>query len=230
MHRKIKSYVLRAGRVSHRQQQGLDLWLKDYELLMEDMSTPWSYHALFGRDESTIVEIGFGMGKSLLAMARANPQVNYVGIEVHRAGVGSLVADLHDHQVNNVRVVAHDAVDVLQHKIPDASLAGVQIFFPDPWHKKRHHKRRLIQPEFVQLLVKKLHAGGFIHCATDWRDYAEHMLTVFTGESELSNQNREGVYSSRPTSRPLTKFEQRGERLGHGVWDLIFIKKDKSLS
>lgn len=223
MHRKIKSYVLRAGRVSSRQQLGLDLWLKDYELPMEN--TPWDLSKQFGRDADTVVEIGFGMGTSLLTMARNNPQINYLGIEVHKAGVGSLAADLHDHQMYNVRIVAHDAVEVFQNQLEEEALAGVQIFFPDPWHKKRHHKRRLVQPEFIQLLVKKIRKGGFLHCATDWQEYAEHMLDVLSAEPALKNMQKDGGYSPKPESRPLTKFEQRGERLGHGVWDLIFIKQ-----
>lgn len=223
MHRKIKSYVLRTGRVSNRQQQGLDLWLKNYQLTLGD--SIWDYAEIFQRQSDVIVEIGFGMGGSLLTMAKENPQLDYIGIEVHQAGVGSLVADLHEHLLTNVRVVAHDAVEVFQTQLEDNSLAGVQIFFPDPWHKKRHHKRRLIQSEFVNLLVKKIKPGGFIHCATDWQDYAEHILDVLNNEHALANQQAEGGYSPRPESRPLTKFEQRGERLGHGVWDLVFIKK-----
>lgn len=223
MHRKIKSYVLRAGRVSNRQQQGLDLWLKDYELSMGNL--PWDFIKEFDRCADTVVEIGFGMGTSLFTMAKNNPQLNYIGVEVHKAGVGSLVADLYDNQLTNVRVVAHDAVEVFQTQLADNCLAGVQIFFPDPWHKKRHHKRRLIQPEFIHLLTQKIRPGGFIHCATDWQEYAEYILEVLSGEAMLTNQQREGGYSPRPESRPLTKFEQRGERLGHGVWDLIFIKR-----
>ncbi|WP_058533196.1 tRNA (guanosine(46)-N7)-methyltransferase TrmB [Legionella saoudiensis] len=222
MHRKIKSYVLRAGRVSNRQQQGLDLWVKDYALSMTD--SPWNLTEVFGREADTIVEIGFGMGTSLLHMAQNNPELNYIGIEVHQAGVGGLAADLHDHQVTNVRIVAHDAVEAFQTQIADNSLAGIQIFFPDPWHKKRHHKRRLIQSEFIQLLTQKIKKGGFIHCATDWQEYAEHMLEVLSTASGLHNSQAEGGYSPKPESRPLTKFEQRGERLGHGVWDLIFLK------
>ena len=223
MHRKIKSYVLRAGRVSNRQQQGLDIWLKNYQLLLAD--SVWDYNELFNRSADVIVEIGFGMGASLLTMAKENPHLDYIGIEVHQAGVGSLVADLHDNELTNVRIVAHDAVEVFHTQLADNSLAGVQIFFPDPWHKKRHHKRRLIQPEFIQLLAKKIKPGGFIHSATDWQEYAEHILEVLNNEASLLNKNDEGGYSPRPESRPLTKFEQRGERLGHGVWDLVFIKK-----
>ncbi|KTD40078.1 tRNA (guanosine(46)-N7)-methyltransferase TrmB [Legionella parisiensis] len=224
MQRKIKSYVLRAGRVSNRQRQGLDFWLKNYELTVD--GTPWNLSKEFGRTADTVIEIGFGMGASLLAMAKNNPELNYIGIEVHQAGVGSLAADLHEYKLLNVRIVAHDAVEVFRTKLLDNSLAGVQIFFPDPWHKKRHHKRRLIQKEFIQLLTKKIKPGGFIHCATDWQDYAEHMLEVLSTEMTLQNTQKEGGYSPRPLSRPLTKFEQRGERLGHGVWDLIFTKLD----
>lgn len=223
MHPAIKSFVIRAGRVSPRQQQGLDLWLKEYELSIGD--TPWDFEDLFHRKADTIVEIGFGMGQSLLAMGITNPDLNYIGIEVHKAGVGSLAADLHDNQLTNIRLVAHDAVDIFQNQIIDNSLAGVQIFFPDPWHKKRHNKRRLIQPNFLELLAKKLKPGGFIHCATDWQDYAEHMLSVLSAEPSLVNTQSEDGYSPRPETRPLTKFERRGERLGHGVWDLIFVKK-----
>ncbi len=223
MHRKIKSYVLRAGRVSNRQQQGLELWLKEYQLTLG--SSHWDYPQLFGRVSDVVVEIGFGMGASLLTMAKENPHLDYIGIEVHTAGVGSLVADVHEQKVPNIRVVAHDAVEVFQTQLADNSLAGVQIFFPDPWHKKRHHKRRLIQPEFIHLLAKKIKVGGFIHCATDWQEYAQHILEVLDGETMLVNQQQIGGYSPRPQSRPLTKFEKRGERLGHGVWDLIFIKK-----
>lgn len=223
MHRAIKSFVIRAGRVSNRQQQGLDKWLADYELPMD--GKPWNFEAIFGRSADTIVEIGFGMGASLLAMAQQHPEINFIGIEVHRAGVGSLAADLHDHQLTNVRIVPHDAVAVLKQQIAGESLAGVQIFFPDPWHKKRHHKRRLIQNEFIETIIPLLCQNGFIHCATDWQDYADHMLSIFESCSLLQNSQKEGGFSPRPESRPLTKFEQRGTRLGHGVWDLIFYKQ-----
>ena len=222
MHRRIKSYVLRAGRVSNRQQQGLDLWLKEYELRVQ--GSPWDLAQEFARNADTVVEIGFGMGTSLLTMAKNSPELNYIGIEVHQAGVGSLAADLHDEQITNVRIVGHDAVEAFRTHIMDNSLAGVQIFFPDPWHKKRHNKRRLIQTEFIRLVSQKIKPGGFIHCATDWQEYAEHILEVLSTEPTLHNSQSEGGYSPKPELRPLTKFEQRGERLGHGVWDLIFIK------
>lgn len=221
--RTIKSYVLRAGRMSPRQTQGLELWLKDYELPVDGVV--WGFEQLFGRKAQTVVEIGFGMGASLLTMSQNNPDCNYIGIEVHKAGVGSLAADLHDNQLTNVKIVAHDAVEVLNTQVPMNSLAGIQVFFPDPWHKKRHHKRRLIQPAFTELLAQKVQPGGFIHCATDWEEYAIDMMDVLSSIPSLYNSQAEGGYSPRPDSRPITKFERRGERLGHGVWDLIFIKK-----
>jgi tRNA (guanine-N7-)-methyltransferase len=218
--RTIKSFVLRTGRVSHRQQQALDSWLSDY-------ATPapgdvWDLKTLFGREADIILEIGFGMGSSLLTMAKQRPDLNFLGIEVHLAGIGSLVADLHDEGINNIRIAPYDAVEVLNQSIPNEGLAGVQIFFPDPWPKTRHHKRRLIQPAFIHGLVQKIKPGGFIHCATDWEAYAEHMLDVLSAEPGLSNQNKEGGFSARPSTRPITKFEKRGQGLGHGVWDLIY--------
>lgn len=221
--RKIKSYVLRAGRVSNRQQQGLDHWLVDYDI--SNAPTPWSFPTLFKRESDVIVEIGFGMGQSLFKMAQAQPTRDFIGIEVHQAGVGSLVADLHEHEIENVRVCTTDAVDVFERCIENNSLTGVQIFFPDPWPKKRHHKRRLIQSSFINLIANKVKPGGFIHCATDWQEYAEHMLDVLSHEPLLVNQEEKGGFAPRPESRPLTKFEQRGTRLGHGVWDLVFIRK-----
>ena len=222
MQRTIKSFVLRTGRVSHRQQEGLDHWLPEY--VLPKPGDMWSMPSVFGREAETVVEIGLGMGGSLLEMAKHRPELNFLGIEVHLAGIGSLVADLHDEAINNVRVAPFDAVEVFKTSIQDDSLAGVQIFFPDPWPKKKHHKRRLIQPDFVNLLVKKIKVGGFIHCATDWQEYSEHMLSVLSAEPMLVNQQKDGGYSPKPDTRPLTKFEQRGQRLGHGVWDLVFNK------
>jgi tRNA (guanine-N7-)-methyltransferase len=222
MQRTIKSFVIRAGRISNRQQQALEQSLKLYELPLN--GEIWDLKTIFGRDADTIVEIGFGMGSSLLAMAEQQPELNFIGIEVHRAGIGSLVADLRDHAITNVRIVTEDAVAVFKQQIANESLAGLQIFFPDPWHKKRHNKRRLIQPDFVKLIAQRLKTGGFIHCATDWQDYAEQIKAVLAAESSLSNNELDGGYSPRPKTRPLTKFEQRGQRLGHGVWDLIFSK------
>jgi tRNA (guanine-N7-)-methyltransferase len=222
MHRTIKSFVLRTGRVSPRQQIALNEWLPNYELPSPE--NKWDLSDLFRRTADTVVEIGFGMGGSLIAMAKAAPEINFIGIEVHRAGIGSLVADLHDEQITNVRVAPFDAVEVFKRSIGDNSLAGVQIFFPDPWPKKRHQKRRLIQSEFIHELLKKIKVGGFIHCATDWEDYAEQMLTVLSAETMLSNTHPDSGFTPRPERRPLTKFEQRGNQLGHGVWDLMFVR------
>jgi tRNA (guanine-N7-)-methyltransferase len=221
MQRKIKSFVLRAGRVSPRQEHGLQQLLNHYVLNL----TPWQFNTLFEREAKTIVEIGFGMGRSLLEMAQAHPSTNYIGIEVHQAGIGALAADLHASAVTNVKIAPFDAVAVFEQCIPDHSLSGIQIFFPDPWPKKRHHKRRLIQPEFVELLIKKLCPAGFLHIATDWEDYAQHCLTVLADYKQLINHAGADLYVTRPDSRPLTKFEQRGIKLGHGVYDLMFTLK-----
>ncbi len=222
MQRTIKSFVLRTGRVSNRQQHALDYWLTDY--VLPDPGEMWCLTSEFGRVADTVVEVGFGMGASLVCMAKQQPDLNFLGIEVHRAGIGSLVADLHDDAVNNVRIAPFDAVEVFRTCISDNALAGVQIFFPDPWPKKRHNKRRLIQAGFINMLVQKIKVGGFIHCATDWQAYAEHMQAVLSAEPALRNQQVDDGFSPRPDTRPLTKFEQRGHRLGHGVWDLIFIR------
>lgn len=220
----IKSYVLRAGRFSPRQQRGLQEDLPQYQLPLDGVC--WDLPSFFGREAETIVEIGFGMGASLLQMAEQRPEVNFIGIEVHRAGIGSLAADLQDHGVLNVRIAPYDAVTTFQTQVLANSLAGIQIFFPDPWPKARHHKRRLIQPEFLKVLVAALKPGGFIHCATDWENYAEHMLEVLAAEPQLRNESEQpDGYSPRPLRRPLTKFEHRGQLLGHGVWDLIFCKR-----
>ena len=220
--RTIKSFVLRAGRTSNRQQLGLNEFLSNYELKLED--GPWNFEHIFGRNADTVVEIGFGMGASLVEMAKNNPQTNFIGIEVHRPGVGSLVADIHELALDNVRVVIGDAVDIFTNNISESNLAGVHIFFPDPWPKKKHHKRRLVQPDFVSLIAKKMKAGGYLHCATDWEDYAQHMLTVLNSSTLIVNKDDNGGYYPRPESRPVTKFEKRGIRLGHGVWDLLFTR------
>jgi tRNA (guanine-N7-)-methyltransferase len=223
MKKAIKSFVLRAGRLSPRQQQGLEQWLGDY--LLPPPDALWNLPALFAREAPTIVEIGFGMGASLAAMAKQEPETNFLGIEVHRAGIGSLAACLHDEGIQNVRIAPYDAMDVFQHAIAAHQLAGVQIFFPDPWPKKRHHKRRLIQTEFIHLLVEKLQVGAFLHCATDWQDYALHILPILQAESGLSNTSSQGDFVPRPERRPRTKFEERGQRLGHEIWDMLFIRR-----
>jgi len=180
--------------------------------------------AVFGRPGHTVLEIGFGMGHSLVEMAEARPDTNFIGIEVHRPGIGKLFHGLENTGADNVRVYCHDAVEILRDCIADASLDTVQIFFPDPWHKKRHQKRRLVQAPFVGLLVKKLKEGGTLHIATDWEHYAEQMMNVLDAEKCLTNSFGSGCFSPRPDDRPLTKFEKRGERLGHGVWDLLFTR------
>src|SRR3990167_2030312 len=217
MKKEIKSYVLRAGRISPRQQYALDHHLEKLTLPMQP--TPWCLTEVFGREADTIVEIGFGMGASLYTMATSCPELNFIGVEVHRAGLGSLAADLVDGGLTNVRIAPFDAYEVFRTCIRDTSLAGVQVFFPDPWPKKRHHKRRLIQPDFVHLLVSKLKPGGFIHCATDWREYACHMQSVLSSHPLLTNQHAAGGFIDRPMARPLTKFERRGLQLGHEVLD-----------
>ena len=218
-HRRVRSFVLRMGRMTTGQQRAFDAhWpAKGLEIEQGMLDLP----RVFGRQAPVVLEIGFGMGWSLVQMAREAPQQDFIGIEVHRPGVGKLLHDMAEQGVENIRVYCDDAVEVLERCIPDASLAAVQIFFPDPWHKKRHNKRRLIQPEFVRRLRQKLALGGVLHAATDWQDYAEHMLEVLSAAEGFRNQAGEG-YAPRPAHRPTTKFEQRGERLGHGVWDLLF--------
>ena len=221
--RKIRSFVLREGRLSKGQQLALDNYWADYGLAYQ--TTALDLPSVFGRDNRRILEIGFGMGKSLVQMAVAAPDTDFIGIEVHRPGVGACLSDAQSQNVKNLKVFEHDAVEVLEHTIADNNLDTVQLFFPDPWHKKRHHKRRIVQPEFVQLLRAKLKVGGVFHMATDWQNYAEHMLEVMQAAEGFSNVSPTADYVERPEHRPLTKFEQRGQRLGHGVWDLMF-KKD----
>jgi len=215
----IKSFVLRQGRTSPRQLNGVEE-LPRYEVSAGD--GPIDLEMLFGREAPTVIEIGFGMGASLTTMAKAYPETNFIGIEVHKPGVGSLVADLMDEGITNVRIVNGDAVSFITTRIDPQTLSGVQIFFPDPWPKKRHHKRRLIQAPFISLLTEKLAPGGFIHCATDWEDYAHQMLEVLSANPLLKNCAADGAFIERPETRPVTKFERRGERLGHGVWDVKF--------
>ena len=219
--RTIKSYVLRQGRLTRGQQQALDqLWPVygiDFKAERLDFDT------LFNRPAAIILEVGFGNGDSLVQQAASNPQNNYLGIEVHRPGVGRLLHLADNAGITNIRVINHDAVEVLQLQIPDQSLDRVQLFFPDPWHKKRHHKRRIVKAEFIQLIHQKLKPGGQFHLATDWQDYAEHMLAEMEQAKGFSNTSGKGNYAEN-TDRPLTKFEQRGQRLGHGIWDLIYRK------
>lgn len=218
--RTIRSFVLRQGRLTKGQQRAFDAhWER---LGIEYRPAQLDLQALFGNDNPVHVEIGFGNGESLAEMARRHPERNYIGIEVHGPGVGHLLMKLEEYGCQNVRICRHDAVEVLEQMIPPASLQGVYLFFPDPWHKKRHHKRRIVQLAFLDLLARKLCPGGFFHAATDWENYAGHMLEVLNGASHLFRNTASRDFVERPDDRPLTKFEQRGLRLGHGVWDLIF--------
>jgi len=219
---RIRSYVLRAGRMTGSQQRGLEENWPRWGLAYADGVL--DFDATFGRGGPRVLEVGFGMGTSLLEMAAAAPATNFIGVEVHPPGVGKLLRGMGEQGVENIRVYRHDAVDVLRDCIPDASLDAVHIYFPDPWHKKRHHKRRLIQPPFVALVTGKLKPGGVLHLATDWQNYAEQMMEVLSAAEGLSNANGTGQFAPRPAHRPLTKFEQRGARLGHGVWDLVFTR------
>lgn len=221
--RRIRSFVRREGRLTEGQARALKECWNDYGLELTDSHL--DLDACFGKSAPTLLEIGFGNGDSLLAMAAAAPDKHFIGIEVHRPGVGALINNAQKQGVSNLRVFCDDAVEVLQRSIPSASLVGVQLFFPDPWHKKRHHKRRIVQPEFVDLVADKLAPGGYFHMATDWENYAEHMMEVLSASDLFKNSAGAGHYAPRPDYRPETKFERRGLRLGHGVWDLIFIKQ-----
>ncbi|MEN9630253.1 MAG: tRNA ((7)-)-methyltransferase TrmB [Pseudomonadota bacterium] len=187
-------------------------------------TTPLNPAAAFGRSAPCVLEIGFGMGDATAQIAAARPDTDFIGVEVHEAGVGALLRQIGERQLPNLRIVRHDAVEVLREMVAPASLAAVHVFFPDPWHKKRHHKRRLIQPPLVALIASRLQPGGVLHCATDWEPYAEQMLQVISAEPLLSNTAADGGWAPRPAYRPLTKFEARGLRLGHGVRDLVFTR------
>ncbi|HIC47819.1 MAG TPA: tRNA (guanosine(46)-N7)-methyltransferase TrmB [Methylophaga aminisulfidivorans] len=218
--RQIRSFVRREGRLTPGQQRALD---NHWPVFGIDDDTDLSdLNALFGREAPKIIEIGFGNGASLIEMAKNQPDQDYIGIEVHRPGVGQLLKAIDDEQLTNVRVACTDAVQLIKHRIKNQVLARVQIYFPDPWHKKRHNKRRIIQPEFVNVLADKLTHGGHLHLATDWQDYAEQMLADVSSNARFHNTSPDNTYIERPSYRPLTKFEQRGHRLGHGVWDLVF--------
>ena len=212
--------MLRQGRVSNAQRRAVDTQLSVYGIAYAPGEL--DFEQVFGRKAPTILEIGFGMGETTAQIAQAHPENNYLGIEVHTPGVGSLLKLIVENELTNLRLVQHDAVEVLTHMIAPASLAGAHIFFPDPWPKKRHHKRRLIQPSFISLLASRLAPGAYLHSATDWQEYAEQILAVFTAEPALANTAP--GFAPRPDYRPLTKFESRGLKLGHGVWDIIFRK------
>ncbi len=218
--RSIRSFVMRAGRTTMGQEKALqDLWpvfgleLKDG--LIDDQH-------IFGRQASTVLEIGFGMGESLISMASAAPELNFIGIEVHRPGVGRLLSRIAEEGLTNIRIYCDDAIEVLDKCIADGSLDTLQLFFPDPWHKKKHHKRRIVQPEFAQTIKRKLQISGCFHMATDWHNYAEHMMSIMEIAPGFVNKAGVKQFSAQPETRPVTKFQRRGEKLGHGVWDLIY--------
>jgi tRNA (guanine-N7-)-methyltransferase len=219
-HPPIRSYVLRQGRFSRGQQRAyadlMPRWGVEYR------QEPLNFREIFGRSAPVVAEIGSGMGETTARIAAENPAHDYLAIEVHAPGVGSLLKQLEEAGSANVRVVQHDAVEVMRDMVPAGSLAGIHVFFPDPWPKKRHHKRRLIQPEVAELLAARLAPGGYLHVATDWQEYAEHVLEVLRHTPGLRNTAQD--YAPRPSTRPETKFERRGIRLGHGVWDIVFTR------
>ncbi|MBI1891689.1 MAG: tRNA (guanosine(46)-N7)-methyltransferase TrmB [Burkholderiales bacterium] len=219
--RRIRSFVTRAGRLSTGQARAIEEFGPRY--CLPYVKAPLDIDAAFGRHAPTILEIGFGMGDTTAKIAAGMPEKNFIGVEVHTPGVGSLLKLIGEHGLTNLRLIQHDAVEVATHMLAPESLDGVHVFFPDPWHKARHNKRRLIQGPFVSLLVSRMKSGGYIHCATDWQEYAEQMLAVLSAEPSLENTAQD--YAERPHYRPVTKFENRGLKLGHGVWDLVFRKR-----
>jgi tRNA (guanine-N7-)-methyltransferase len=220
--RSVRSFVVRAGRMTVAQERAwTELWPR-YGI--ETGSAPLDFAAIFGRSAPLTLEIGFGNGESLVALAAAHPDRDYLGVEVHRPGVGHLMLRAEELRLGNVRAICRDAVEVLQQCVPAGSLDELLLYFPDPWPKKRHHKRRIVQPEFVALVASRLRPGGVLRMATDWEPYAVHMLEVASGCAGLRNASPDGTYVPRPESRPVTRFERRGHRLGHGTWDLAFSR------
>lgn len=219
--RPVRSFVIRSGRLTESQRRAIGSYWNDYVIPYTPSEIEWSEH--FPSKQALTLEIGFGMGDSLLKMACEQPSQNFIGIEVHRAGVGKLINGIRKHELTNIKLICHDAVEVLQHCVAAESIDRILVFFPDPWHKKRHNKRRIIQAPFVSLLASRLRPSGRVHLATDWQPYAEHMLEVLESETAMKNANGENTYWEEP-DRPDTKFEQRGKRLGHGVWDLLYVK------
>jgi tRNA (guanine-N7-)-methyltransferase len=219
--RAIRTFVRRAGRTTIGQAKAFDTLGPRF--LLPYRPGYLDFDAAFGRHAPVVLEIGFGMGEATAHIAALMPGTNFLCCEVHEPGVGALLKRIGEQDIANIRIVQHDAVEVIDHMLPPASLAGVHIFFPDPWHKLRHNKRRLIQPPLVARLAQRLHTGGYLHCATDWEPYAQQMLQVLSGEPLLENTT--SAYAPRPYYRPLTKFENRGLKLGHGVWDLVFRRR-----
>ncbi len=220
----IRSYVVRAGRMTDAQRNAFDAGWSQYGLKMADGAIDTD--AVFGRSGSKVLEIGFGMGDSLLQMAAADPETDFIGIEVHPPGVGTLINEAQAQGIENLRVYLADANDVLDECFAPQSIDRLQLYFPDPWHKKKHNKRSIVQPQFIQQVREKLRPGGVLHMATDWQHYAEQMLETLDEAQGFINTAGSGHYAPRPDYRPITKFEKRGERLGHGVWDLIYQKTD----
>ncbi len=220
--RRIRSFVLREGRMTKGQQQALDEYFPRFGIRlsqgMQDLDR------LYARSAPRILEVGFGNGASLAKMAVRHPENDYLGIEVHRPGVGNLLLQIENQALSNIRVSHDDALEVLQQQIPEQALDAVYLFFPDPWHKRKHHKRRIVQPEFARLIHSRLKVGGLFHLATDWQHYAQQMMRVMSEADGFENCAGRSQYTPRPDYRPLTKFEQRGQRLGHEVWDLIFTR------
>jgi len=224
--RLIRSFVRREGRLTRGQERALDeLWER---FGIGNEPGPLNLDNVFGRGAPRVLEIGFGNGASLAEMAAGRPEYDYVGIEVHRPGVGALLLQIEERGLNNIRLVCDDAVEILKHRVTDNSLDRVQLFFPDPWHKKRHHKRRIVNGGFVSLVAQKLKPGGVFHLATDWEDYALHMAEVLARSTDFENTATSGKFVPRPDYRPITKFELRGQRLGHGVWDLIYNRSTRT--
>lgn len=220
--RHVRSFVRREGRITQSQQRALDELLPRFGVPQDGML---DLDAVFGRHAPRTLEIGFGNGASLAQMASQAPEQDFLGIEVHRPGVGHLLLELERYTLSNVRVICADAVEILEHRLPPASLDRVLLFFPDPWPKTRHHKRRILQPAFVELIRQRLKPGGSFHMATDWQHYAEQMLEVMDAAPGFTNSAGHGHYSPKPEYRPQTKFERRGLRLGHGVWDLLYVRE-----
>jgi tRNA (guanine-N7-)-methyltransferase len=218
--RDIRSFVIRGGRITESQQKALELYWPQYGLSLQTGCI--DPQLLFGNNHPLVVEIGYGMGDSLLTMAAQERDKNFIGVEVHLPGVGRLANEAGKQPLLNLKTYCADAIDVLTFCIPENSVSRLQLFFPDPWHKKRHHKRRIVQTDFVALVASRLCAGGVFHLATDWQPYAEFMLSVLNENTALTNLSLTGDYCERPHYRPVTKFERRGEKLGHGVWDLLF--------